>query len=124
MKFFKNIVQRKLIISYRPEVEWRTQGSRPKPRPKTQKKIRGQGEGQPFQGQTISRPRTAMLETKDQGHSRKCSLKKRSSKKFCRRSPIIGVARIFDWGRPKPQSKAITSSKFFHRGSFYGTKIS
>ena len=54
------------------------------------KKIRGQGQGQPFRGQTLSRPRTGMLEAKakDQGHSRKCSPKKRSSKKFFMRSPI------------------------------------
>ena len=50
------------------------------------KKIRGQGhkkirsQGQPFRGQTLSRPRTGMLEAKDQGHKRKCSPKKRSSK--------------------------------------------
>ena len=58
-----------------PEVESRTQGSRPRPR--TQKKIRGQG--QPFRGQTLSRPRTGMLEAKakDQGHKRKCSPKKK-----------------------------------------------
>ena len=49
------------------EVESRTQGSRPR----TQKKIRGQGQEQPFRGQTLSRPRTGML--KDQGHKRKCS---------------------------------------------------
>ena len=41
------------------------------------KKIRGQGQGQPFRGQTLLRPRTEMLEAKDQGHKRKCSLKKR-----------------------------------------------
>ena len=45
------------------EVDSSTQGSRPRPR--TQKKIRGQGQGQPFRGQTLSRPRTGMLETKD-----------------------------------------------------------
>ena len=39
------------------------------------KKIRGQG--QPFRGQTLSRPRTGMLEAKDQGHKRKCSPKKK-----------------------------------------------
>ena len=33
---------------------------------KDTKKIRGQG--QPFRGQTLSRPRTGMLEAKDQGH--------------------------------------------------------
>ena len=40
------------------------------------KKIRGQGQGQPFRGQTLSRPRTGMLEAKDKGHRRKCSSKK------------------------------------------------
>ena len=58
---------------------------------KDTKKIRGQGQGQPFRGQTLSRPRTGMLEAKakDQGHKRKCSpkkKKKRSSQKFFRRS--------------------------------------
>ena len=41
------------------------------------KKIRCQGQGQPFRGQTLSRPRTGMLEAKDQGHKRKCSPKKK-----------------------------------------------
>ena len=49
------------------------------------KKIRGQGQGQgqPFRGQNLSRPRTGMLEAKakDQGHSRKCSPKKKVFKK-------------------------------------------
>ena len=44
---------------------------------KDTKKIRGQGQGQPFRGQTLSRPRTGMLEAKHQGHSRKCSPKKK-----------------------------------------------
>ena len=58
---------------------------------KDTKKIRGQG--QPFRGQTLSRPRIGMLEAKakDQGHKRECSpkkkKKKRSSQKFFRRSP-------------------------------------
>ena len=48
------------------------------------KKIRGQGQGQPFRGQNLSRPRTRMLEAKarDQGHSRKCSPKKKVFKNF------------------------------------------
>ena len=76
-----------------------------KAKAKDTKKIRGQG--QPFRGQTLSRPRTGMLEAKakDQGHKRKCSpkkkkkglhknflgdlqkKKKRSSQKFFKRSP-------------------------------------
>ena len=48
------------------------------------KKIRGQGQGQPFRGQTLSKPRTGKLEAKakDQGHKRKCSLKKKVFTKF------------------------------------------
>ena len=61
---------------------------------KDTKKIRGQGQGQPFRGQTLSRPRTGILEAKakDQGHkaqvlSKKKKKKKRSSQKFFKRSP-------------------------------------
>ena len=35
-----------------------------------------------------------------------------------------GVARIFDWGGPNHNSPAMTSSKVFIRGSFYGAKLS
>ena len=54
-----------------------------KAKAKDTKKIRGQGQGQPFRGQTLSRPRTGMLEAKakDQGHKRKCSPKKEKKKK-------------------------------------------
>ena len=62
------LLTNKYISIVSPGVESRTQGSTPRPR--TQKKIRGQG--QPFQGQTLSRPRTGMLEAKDQGYRRKC----------------------------------------------------
>ena len=61
---------------------------------KDTKKIRGQG--QPFRGQTLSRPRTEMLEAKakNQGHKRKSSpKKKRSSKTFFRRSQKTKVFR-------------------------------
>ena len=60
---------------------------------KDTKKIRGQGQGQAFRGQTLSRPRTEMLEAKakDQGHKAqvlsKKKKKKRSSQKFFKRSP-------------------------------------
>ena len=62
---------------------------------KDTKKIRGQGQGQPFRGQTLSRPRTGMLEAKDQGHKRKCSPKKKKKKKVFKiifqRSPAKNV---------------------------------
>ena len=73
---------------------------------KDTKKIRGQGKGQPFRGQTLSRPRTGMLEAKakDQGHRRKRSPKKKKFfKNFFQKIQFVGVARIFDWGRPKLQ---------------------
>ena len=43
-----------------------------------------QGKEQPFRGQTLSRPRTGMLEAKakDQGHKRKCFPKKKVLKNF------------------------------------------
>ena len=41
---------------------------------KDTKKI--QGQGQPFRGQNLSRPRTGMLEAKDRGHRRMRSPKK------------------------------------------------
>ena len=76
---------------------------------KDTKKIRSQGQGQPFRGQTLSRPRTGMLgaKAKDHGHKRKCSpkkkkvftkifqaiskKKKRSSQTFFKRSPLKNV---------------------------------
>ena len=48
---------------------------------KDTKKIRGQGQGQPFRGQTLSRPRTGMLEAKDQGHKARVLSKKKKKKK-------------------------------------------
>ena len=65
---------------------------------KDTKKIRGQG--QPFRGQNLSRPRTEMLGTKakDQEHRRKCSPKKKGLQKFFSGDlQFIGVPRIFDW---------------------------
>ena len=88
----------------------RVEDTRLEAKAKDTKKIRGQG--QPFRGQTLSKPRTGMLEAKakDQGHKRKCSpkkkkvftkiflaiskkkkRKKRSSQKFFKRSPQKNV---------------------------------
>ena len=95
-----------------------------KAKAKDTKKIRGQGQGQSFRRQNLSRPRTGRLEAKDQGHRRKCSPKKKSSKIFSGDLQFIGVPRIFDWGGLNHKSHAMTSSKFFQRGSFCLTKIS
>ena len=62
-------------------------------------------------------PRTDPLEAKnrnprDQGHSRKCSPKKKGlEKSFSGNLQFIGVARIFDWGGLNHKSHAMTSSK-------------
>ena len=81
-------------------MESRTQGSRPRPR--TQKNSEAKAEDSlsedrtsQGQGQECSRPRPR---TKDTGAS--VPKKKRSSKIFFRRSPFIGVPRIFDWSKP------------------------
>ena len=75
--------------AYSPENTVKNRGgvedTRLEAKAKDTKKIRGQG--QPFRGQTLSRPRTGMLEAKakDQEHRRKRSQKKKkktSSKKF------------------------------------------
>ena len=50
--------------------------------------IRGQGQGQPFRGQTLSRPRTKDTSTSALQKKKK---KKRSSQKFFRRSPQKSV---------------------------------
>ena len=54
---------------------------------KNTKKIRGQGQGQPFLGQTLPRPRTGMLKAKDKDTSASALQKKRSPQKCFRRSP-------------------------------------
>ena len=95
------------------EVESRTQGSRPRPRKQYKSEAKDSlSEERPSRGQ-------------GQGHSCKCSSKKSRRKSFSGDLQFIGVPRIFDWGRPKPQIPyAMTSSKIFKRGSFCGTKIS
>ena len=58
---------------------------------KDTKKIRGQGQEQPFRGQTLSRPSTGILEAKDTSASALQKKKKRSSQKFFKRSPQKNV---------------------------------
>ena len=73
----KTKIGRTIIAKTRGGVE----DTRLEAKAKDTKKIRGQGQdqGQPFRGQTLSKPRTGMLEAKakDQGHKRKCSPKKK-----------------------------------------------
>ena len=74
-----------------------------------------QGQGQPFRGQTLSRPRTGMLEAKPKDTGASVLQKKRSSKSFSGDIQFIGVPRIFDWEGLNHKSHAIRSSKIFKR---------
>ena len=68
-----------------------SRGHRLEAKAKDTKKIRGQGRGQPFRGQTLSRPRT-----EDTAES--VFQKKGLQKSFSGNLQFIGVARMFDWG--------------------------
>ena len=74
-----------IFIVYTVITRGRVEDTRLEAKAKDTKKIRGQGE--PLRGQTLSTPRTKMLEANDQGHKRKCSPKKKRSLKSFRRSP-------------------------------------
>ena len=69
---------------------------------KATKKIRGQGE--PFRGQTLSRPRTKYT-------AASVFQKKDLQKSFSGNLQFIRVARIFDWRGLNHKSHAMTSSK-------------
>ena len=77
---------------------------------KDTKKIRGQGQGQPFRGQTLSRPRTGMLEAKakDQGHKAQVLSKKKKKKVFTKIFQAISE-------KKKKKKKKRSSQKFFKR---------
>ena len=101
------------------EVELRTQRSRPRSR--TQKNPRPRPR--------TAFPRTEPLEAKDrnargqcQGHSRKCSAKKRSSKKFFRQSPIHRRSQNFWLEWPKPQITCNDVIKNFQKRKFLWDK--
>ena len=105
-----------------------------------------QGQEQPFRGQNLSRPRTAFprtepLEAKDknargQGQGPRTQAQAFSKKKikglqkiFSGDLQFIGVPRIFDWGRPKPQItwkdviKIFPKRKYLWDKAFLGWKI-
>ena len=100
------------------EVESRTRGSRPRPR--TQKNPRPRPR--------TAFPRTEPFEAKDrnargQGQGlrthRKCSQKKKNLQKyFSGDLQFIGVPRILDWGRPKPQITCNDVIKIFLKRKF------
>ena len=88
--FKNNCAQNKLLTKMRSRhfcifQRW-SPGHKARGQGQGHKKIRGQGQGQPFRGQTLSRPRTGMLEAKDTSASALQKKKKRSSQKFFRRS--------------------------------------
>ena len=82
-----------------------------KAKAKDTKKIRGQGQGQPFRGQTLSRPRTGMLEAKakDQGHKAQVLSKKKKKKVFTK------IFQAISKKKKKKKKKKRSSQKFFKR---------
>ena len=72
------------FTQHAPKQRW-SRGHKARGQGQGHKKIRGQG--QPFRGQTLSKPRTGMFEAKDQGHKRKCSQKKKGLQKYFSRDP-------------------------------------
>ena len=91
---------------------------------KDTKKIRGQGQGQPFRGQTLSRPRTGMLEAKDQGHKAQVLSKKKKKKVFTKIFQAISKKKIINKkkkGLHKNFSSDLhektLSKKFFNRST-------
>ena len=62
-----------------PKTRGGVEDTRLEAKAKDTKKIRGQGQEQPFRGQTFSRPRTGMLEAKAKDTSASALQKKRSS---------------------------------------------
>ena len=107
------------------EVESRTQGSRPRPR--TQKKSEAKAKDSLFEdrtsrglGQERSRPKPR---TKDTGAS--VLRKKKVFKNFFQAiSNSLAYPEFLIGGGLNHKSHAMTSSKFFQRGSFCLTKIS
>ena len=110
----------KVIAFYGPLQRW-SRGHTARGQGQGHKKSRGQDQGQPFRGQSLSRPRTGMLEAKakDQGHRRKRSPKKRSSKIFFQAiSNLLAYPEFLIVGGLNHKSHEMTSSKFFQIGSF------
>ena len=85
---------------------------------KDTKNIRGQGQGQPFRGQTLSKPRPRTKDTAASVLQRKKVFKK----SFSGNLQFIGVPRIIDWGRPKPQITCNDVIKKFQKRNFLWDK--
>ena len=96
---------------FQPQFRGGVEDSRLEAKAKDTKKIRGQGQGQPFREQTLSRPRTGMLEAKAQDTAASVVQKKKKKIFFSGNVQFKGVARIFDWGGLNHKSRAMTSSK-------------
>ena len=108
-------------------MESRTQGLRPRPR--TQKKSEANAkdslsEDKPSrgQGQECSRPRPRTKDTVASVLQKKICFQK----SFSGDLQFIGVPRVFDWGRPKPQitrNDVIPKRKFLWDKDIVGWKI-
>ena len=73
MAFGQYILEMEVLVT---EARGGVEDTRLEAKAKDTKKIRGQGQGQPFRGQALSRPRTGMLEAKAKDTSA-CALQKK-----------------------------------------------
>ena len=85
MQKITKILQNRLLKLQKFKNQRWSRGHKARGQGQGHKKILGQG--QPFREQTLSRPRTGMLEAKAKDTSASVLQKKRSSQKFFRRSP-------------------------------------
>ena len=126
-KSLRQIFER--IIIYCKNQMW-SRGHKARGQGQGHKKVRGQGQGRLFRGENLSRPRTRMLEAKakDQGHRHKSVLPHQKTKVFKNFfqaiSNLLADPEFLIGGCLKHKSHEMTSSKFFQRVSFCGTKIS
>ena len=108
-------------------IQWQRWSRGHKARGLEHKKIRGQGQGQPYRGQTLLRPRTGMLEAKakHQEHKRKCSPKKKVFRKNFRRSPEKTVfQKIFQTLHKLLMTQKIVLPSSRGQGNFRGLETS
>ena len=93
-----------------------SQGHKARGQGQGHKKMRDQGQGQPFRGKTLSRSRAGMLEAKakNYGHKRKCSPKKKRKKGLQNFFPAISKNKVFKiFFQTFPSKKRLL--KFFFR---------
>ena len=84
---------------------------------KDTKKIRGQGQGQPFRGQTLSRPRTGMLEAKAKPKDTSASALQQKKNVFTKIFQAISKKKSLHKNFSSDLHKKTFSKNFFKRST-------